>query len=74
MDWEGRLAPGLNGVRLLVLTLFCWGSNLAEGERQQWERVAHDFEAVLEILAQQAGLREETVGNLKGRRTSGRER
>lgn len=55
MDWGGNLTPGLNGVRLLVLTLLGWGYNIASGERAQWERLSLDVADVLEILAQQAG-------------------
>lgn len=58
MDWGGRLAPGVYGVRLLTLTLLCWGSTLSENaitEREEWERLARDFADVLKVLAKQAG-------------------
>lgn len=55
MDWNGKLTPGLNGVRLLVVTLFCWGLNIANCERTQWEHLALDFADVLDILTEQAG-------------------
>lgn len=40
MSWEGKLTPGLDGVRLLVLTLLCWGWNITDEEKPQWERLA----------------------------------
>lgn len=58
MDWQGRLAPGASGVRLLVLTLLCWGAELNENalsERAEWNMLARDFADVLNILAAQAG-------------------
>lgn len=58
MDWCGHLPPGAAGVRLLVLTLLCWGSALgadAHDDRLEWCRLAQDFADVLTILAAQAG-------------------
>lgn len=58
MDWEGRLPPGPFGVRILILTLFCWGAELDQEvhhERVEWNRLAQDFVEVLNILATQAG-------------------
>ncbi|VDC05318.1 unnamed protein product [Peniophora sp. CBMAI 1063] len=57
MDWGKRLAPGISGVRLLVLTLLCWGSEIdiqAGDERRQWNELAKDFSDVLSILVVQA--------------------
>lgn len=71
MNWGGKLTPGLDGVRLLVLTLLCWGSTVANGERAQWERLAVDMAEVLEILAKKAGHWVEVASD--GKR-SGRER
>lgn len=56
MDWSGRLRPGLNGVRLLVITLLCWGYNIhGTTEVELWEALARDMVAVLHILCEQAG-------------------
>lgn len=60
MDWEGRLTPGPNGVRLLVVTLLCWGAELESNdkstfERAEWNRLAQDFADVFDVLAAQAG-------------------
>ncbi|VDC00469.1 unnamed protein product [Peniophora sp. CBMAI 1063] len=57
MDWCKRLTPGLYGVRLLVLTLLCWGAEIdseAKGERMDWINLAKDFVDVLNVLTSQA--------------------
>ncbi|KZV65963.1 hypothetical protein PENSPDRAFT_689394 [Peniophora sp. CONT] len=59
MDWEEALPAGIDGVRLLVVTLFCWGWDIKENEKSEeaagWERLARDFIEVLDILAIKAG-------------------
>ncbi|VDC00203.1 unnamed protein product [Peniophora sp. CBMAI 1063] len=54
MDWRGNLAPGLEGVRLLVVTLLVWAYNIREEEEKEWSRLAYDMLQVLRVLAQQA--------------------
>ncbi|VDB94395.1 unnamed protein product [Peniophora sp. CBMAI 1063] len=59
MDWRGRLAPGLDGVRLLVVTMLVWAWNIrGDEERTQWSHMAIDVSRVLRILVQQAGPRD----------------
>ncbi|KZV61683.1 hypothetical protein PENSPDRAFT_693193 [Peniophora sp. CONT] len=54
MSWGSALAPGFNGVRLLIVTLFQWGFNMGDtAERAEWERLAADVARVLEILSEQ---------------------
>lgn len=69
MDWEGRLAPGASGVRLLVLTLLCWGAVVdeeAQSERALWNRLAEDFTDVFNVLAAQAGPYEAPAVEVEG--------
>lgn len=66
MNWEGRLAPGAHGVRLLVITLFCWGATLSQdvnSERVEWDAMAQDFADVLNVLSAQAGPYKERVSS-----------
>lgn len=57
MDWNRRLTPGICGVRLLVSTLLCWGSEMGQqsAESAEWHKLARDFAEVLNVLAEQAG-------------------
>ncbi|KZV64554.1 hypothetical protein PENSPDRAFT_690645 [Peniophora sp. CONT] len=56
MSWDGRLCAGILGVRLLVVTLLCWGANVTdEAEMHEWDRLAIDFIDVLQVLGDQAG-------------------
>lgn len=64
MDWRGWLAPGPFGVRLLLLTLLCWGSGLdqnADADRAAWNRLARDFGDVLNVLAARAGPYDDSI-------------
>ena len=59
MDWKGALAPGLDGVRLVVVTTLIWALNIkGDGERTEWSYLAIDILQVLRILAHQAGIQE----------------
>lgn len=57
MAWSSNFAPGVCGVRLLVVTLLNWGANTvgSQDEQREWCSVAADVAQVLRILAQQAG-------------------
>lgn len=55
MNWLGALSPGLEGVRLLVITVLVWGWNMRDEEGTEWSRLALDISRVLRILTQQAG-------------------
>ncbi|VDC01276.1 unnamed protein product [Peniophora sp. CBMAI 1063] len=58
MDWQDSLAPGLEGVRLLVVTALIWAYNIKDKEEcKQWTRLAYDMLQVLRILVQQASCR-----------------
>ncbi|VDB87207.1 unnamed protein product [Peniophora sp. CBMAI 1063] len=64
MEWEGRLPGGVAGVRVLVVTLLCWGANITTmAEAKIWERVALDFIEVLNVLQNLAGAYEESVAD-----------
>lgn len=62
MRWSSDVAPGLDGVRTLVVTLLNWGANAgpATDERLQWRCVAADVAQVLRIVANKAGQPKET--------------
>lgn len=57
MSWTSGLAPGLNGVRTLVVSLLNWGAHAkgAENEQAEWRLVAADVALVLQVLARKAG-------------------
>lgn len=80
MDWRGLLAPGLEGVRLLIVTTLVWGWNIrGDQERTDWSYLATDMLHVLRILVQQARLRDArelsmAQDHVEGRKKSTRKR
>ncbi|VDB96468.1 unnamed protein product [Peniophora sp. CBMAI 1063] len=58
MTWKKALAPGIDGVRLLVVTALVWAWNIGEEEHTQWSYLAIDMIQVLRILCHQATLQE----------------
>ena len=57
MNWRNVLAPGLDGVRLLVVTTLLWGWSIkGDEERTQWKYLSLDILHVLRILSHQAGI------------------
>ncbi|VDB95708.1 unnamed protein product [Peniophora sp. CBMAI 1063] len=58
MDWKNALAPGLDGVRLFIVTTLIWAWNVrGHEERTQWSYLATDIVQVLRILVEQEKLR-----------------
>lgn len=56
MDWNGALAPGIDGVRTLVVTILQWLHNVdGQHELEEWRRLTVDTIHVLHILTSQAG-------------------
>ncbi|VDC04984.1 unnamed protein product [Peniophora sp. CBMAI 1063] len=55
MNWQGCLRPGPKGIRLLLVTLLCWGGQSEDGEGERWNALAQDFANVCDILAAQGG-------------------
>lgn len=63
MNWSEVLAPGIDGVRVLVVTVLQWAYNLQEDEEEEWQRLVIDIHHVLQIIQSQQPLREAAVGN-----------
>lgn len=59
MNWSDALSPGLEGVRLLVVTAMQWAFNIkGDEERTQWSYLAIDMIEVLRILVLQRKLQD----------------
>ncbi|VDB86138.1 unnamed protein product [Peniophora sp. CBMAI 1063] len=55
MDWREMLAPGIDGVRVLIVTVLQWAANIqGDDEQKEWEQLATDICHVLGILIRQA--------------------
>lgn len=59
LTWpDHSITPGEQGIRVLVVTLLCWGSCIvadAEYEAAEWTRTAADVASVLNIMATRQG-------------------
>ncbi|VDC02604.1 unnamed protein product [Peniophora sp. CBMAI 1063] len=60
MDWRNVLAPGLEGIRLLVVTTLVWAYNIKDDELTEWSSLATDMIQVLGVLLEQECLRAAT--------------
>lgn len=54
MDWSDVLAPGIDGVRALVVTMLQWAYNIQGNEEEEWRRLAVDISQVFRILTSQS--------------------
>ncbi|VDB85032.1 unnamed protein product [Peniophora sp. CBMAI 1063] len=81
MNWRNALSPGLEGIRILVVTLLVWAWNIrGDEERSEWSRLASDVSQVLHVLTEKVGIletdspiRHNGDHGVNGRQRSGRQ-